>query len=119
MRKATRGDWAAHAPATNCMWLAYLADTLLARKRVALDAAAKRALRAFRCGLSLPRARSAPLPRSTGRATSRAMQLEGSQHPGSANVPEALVGSQAENACLWPPLPASVHAAHEQRAVYP
>jgi hypothetical protein len=51
MRKATRGDWAAHAPATNCMWLAYLADTLLARKRVPLDAAAKRALRAFRCGL--------------------------------------------------------------------
>ena len=48
MRKATRGKWAAHAPATNCLWLSYLADTLLARKRVPLDAATKRDLRAFR-----------------------------------------------------------------------
>ncbi len=66
MRKATRGDWAAHAPATNCMWLAYLTDTLLARKRVPLDAAAKRALRALRCGLPLPRARSAAARKSRG-----------------------------------------------------
>lgn len=49
MRKATRGEWAAHAPATNCLWLSYLADTLLARKRVPADAAAKRDLRGFRC----------------------------------------------------------------------
>ena len=49
MRKATRGEWAAHAPATNCLWLSYLADTLLSRKRVPADAAAKRDLRGFRC----------------------------------------------------------------------
>ena len=53
MRKATRGEWAAHAPATNCLWLSYLADTLLARKRVPLDAATKRDLRAFRCAACL------------------------------------------------------------------
>ncbi len=53
MRKATRGEWAAHAPATNCLWLSYLADTLLARKRVPLDAATKRDLRAFRCASCL------------------------------------------------------------------
>ena len=49
MRKAARGEWAAHAPATNCLWLSYLADTLLSRKRVPADAAAKRDLRSFRC----------------------------------------------------------------------
>ncbi|KAK9822448.1 hypothetical protein WJX81_001130 [Elliptochloris bilobata] len=48
MRKATRRDWAAHAPATNCLWLSYLADTMLSRKRVPADAAAKHDLRSFR-----------------------------------------------------------------------
>ena len=32
MRKATRGQWAGFHPATNALWVAYLADTLLEKK---------------------------------------------------------------------------------------
>lgn len=32
MRKATKGDWRGHAPATNTLWLHYLADIMLTHK---------------------------------------------------------------------------------------
>ena len=48
MRGATGGDWRAHAPATNALWLAYLADVLLTAKPYPRSAAHVRALRGFR-----------------------------------------------------------------------
>ena len=32
MKKATRGDWRHHAPATNVLWMHYLADICLTQK---------------------------------------------------------------------------------------
>ena len=48
MRKLTRGDWAGFHPGTNGLWLAYLADTLLERKRFSCSADERKALRDFR-----------------------------------------------------------------------
>ena len=48
MRKATRGDWSVYTPSTNALWLHYLADVMLTRKRPASSADGLRALRAFR-----------------------------------------------------------------------
>ena len=48
MRKVTGGRWEAHQPATNALWLHYLADVLLNQKGVPLSGAQKRRLRDFR-----------------------------------------------------------------------
>ena len=32
MRKLSRGDWHGYTPATNCLWIRYLADICLANK---------------------------------------------------------------------------------------
>jgi serine/threonine-protein kinase haspin len=50
MRRAVRGDWAAHAPATNALWLHYLADVFVAAKAPPPGAGPDegRALRGFR-----------------------------------------------------------------------
>ena len=32
MRQLTGGDWASSCPATNCLWVAYLAEVLAAHK---------------------------------------------------------------------------------------
>jgi len=50
MRRAVRGDWAAHAPATNALWLHYLADVLVSAKAPPPGAGPDegRALRGFR-----------------------------------------------------------------------
>ena len=52
MRQLTGGDWSASCPATNCLWMAYLAEVLAASKiGTGTGAAAhKRKLREFRCG---------------------------------------------------------------------
>ena len=52
MRQLTGGDWSASCPATNCLWMAYLAEVLAASKIGAGAGAAahKRKLREFRCG---------------------------------------------------------------------
>jgi serine/threonine-protein kinase haspin len=49
-RAATGGNWAAHAPATNALWLAYLAETALAHKAAGARCGgeARAALRRFR-----------------------------------------------------------------------
>ena len=49
MKKATKGKWAGFHPATNCLWMHYLADTLLTQKAFAMSPAQKKALRDFRC----------------------------------------------------------------------
>ena len=48
MRKATKGRWEGFHPATNALWMHYLADTLLNLKAFPLDASQKRQLRDFR-----------------------------------------------------------------------
>ncbi len=48
MQKLTKGDWAAHTPATNAVWLGYLTDAMLSLKQAPLSAQAKRHLRAFK-----------------------------------------------------------------------
>ncbi|BDA51282.1 probable serine/threonine-protein kinase haspin at C-terminar half [Coccomyxa sp. Obi] len=48
MKRATRGDWAGFHPATNCMWVHYLADTLLKQKKLPATRAQKDALQDFR-----------------------------------------------------------------------
>lgn len=50
MRKATKGDWQKHTPATNTLWMHYLADLLLSQKQVPQTAREKRELRGFRWG---------------------------------------------------------------------
>jgi len=47
-RKAVKADWSRFAPATNALWLAYLADTLLSKKAVPMSREERGALRAFR-----------------------------------------------------------------------
>ena len=49
MRKATKGKWAAFCPATNALWLHYLADILLSCKANGWQPQATRSLRDFRC----------------------------------------------------------------------
>ncbi len=34
MRKLTKDDWAGHHPATNALWMHYLADNLLTDKNI-------------------------------------------------------------------------------------
>ena len=51
MRLLTGDDWSASVPATNCLWMAYLAETLAAQKVTGTGAAAsaaRRKLREFR-----------------------------------------------------------------------
>ena len=48
MRKLTKDDWSGSYLATTCVWLAYLADTLLTKKALALSSGEKRQLQAFR-----------------------------------------------------------------------
>ena len=50
MRKATKGRWEGFHPATNALWMYYLADTLLNLKAFPLDPSQKKRLRDFRCG---------------------------------------------------------------------
>lgn len=59
MKAVTGGRWEEHQPATNSLWLHYLADVLLNQKGVPLSGAQKRRLRDFRCPPQ-PAARSAP-----------------------------------------------------------
>ena len=49
MKRATKGKWAGFHPATNCLWMHYLADTLLTQKPFPMSPAQKKALRDFRC----------------------------------------------------------------------
>lgn len=49
MKAVTHGRWEEHQPATNTLWLHYLADVLLNQKGVPLSSAQKRQLRDFRC----------------------------------------------------------------------
>ncbi|KAG1655770.1 hypothetical protein FOA52_008477 [Chlamydomonas sp. UWO 241] len=50
MAALTGGDWATPTPGTNCLWMAYLAETLAATKigGISRASAAKRALREFK-----------------------------------------------------------------------
>ena len=48
MRKATKGKWTAFCPATNALWLHYLADILLSCKAVAWQPQDVCSLREFR-----------------------------------------------------------------------
>ena len=51
MRLLTGDEWSASVPATNCLWMAYLAETLAAQKITGSGAAvtaARRKLREFR-----------------------------------------------------------------------
>ena len=48
MRKATKGRWEGFHPATNALWMHYLADTLLSLKAFPLDPSQKKRLRDFR-----------------------------------------------------------------------
>ena len=51
MKKLTCGRWEMHQPATNALWLHYLADTLLNKKTFSMSPAEKMQLRDFRWGL--------------------------------------------------------------------
>ena len=51
MKKLTCGRWEMHQPATNALWLHYLADTLLNKKTFSMSPAEKKQLRDFRWGL--------------------------------------------------------------------
>jgi serine/threonine-protein kinase haspin len=48
MRKAVKQDWAAFQPATNCLWLAYLAEVLLTQKEWGASREERGAVRGFR-----------------------------------------------------------------------
>ena len=48
MKKATRNRWQQHCPATNCLWMHYLADIILNLKKFPLTAQQKKSLRDFR-----------------------------------------------------------------------
>lgn len=48
MKRATKGEWAGFHPVTNCMWVHYLADTLLKHKKLPATRAQKDALQDFR-----------------------------------------------------------------------
>ncbi len=48
MRKATKGKWEGFHPATNALWMHYLADTLLNLKAFPLEPSQKKRLRDFR-----------------------------------------------------------------------
>ena len=50
MKKLTGGRWDVHQPATNALWLHYLADTLLNKKTYPMSPAEKKRLRDFRWG---------------------------------------------------------------------
>lgn len=73
MKAVTGGRWEEHQPATNALWLHYLADVLLSQKGVPLSSAQKRRLRDFRCTRSSwPHARLAALGYSS---CSRTLQV--------------------------------------------
>ena len=48
MRKATKGRWEGFHPATNALWMHYLADTLLSLKAFPMEPSQKKQLRDFR-----------------------------------------------------------------------
>jgi len=48
MKKATRNTWQGHCPATNCLWMHYLADVILNLKQFPMTAKQKKGLRDFR-----------------------------------------------------------------------
>ena len=48
MRKAVKRQWATYCPATNALWLHYLADMLLTVKACPCGSSQTRALRDFR-----------------------------------------------------------------------
>ncbi|KAL0034660.1 hypothetical protein WJX77_001494 [Trebouxia sp. C0004] len=48
MKKATRNRWQGHCPATNCLWMHYLADVILNLKKIPMTAQQKKGLRDFR-----------------------------------------------------------------------
>ena len=54
MKKATRNRWDEHCPATNCLWMHYLADIIVTAKHHCLNREHKALLRSFRfaCNLS-------------------------------------------------------------------
>lgn len=53
MRKLVDDKWASACPATNCLWMAYLAEIMAAEKSKAFTTTQKRQLREFRCDLGL------------------------------------------------------------------
>jgi serine/threonine-protein kinase haspin len=48
MMKATKGEWAAFHPRTNCLWIYYLADTMLRLKDLSCTADQKKQFKEFR-----------------------------------------------------------------------
>ncbi|KAL0033637.1 hypothetical protein WJX79_009265 [Trebouxia sp. C0005] len=48
MKKATKNRWQGHCPATNCLWMHYLADVVLNLKQFPMTAKQKKGLRDFR-----------------------------------------------------------------------
>ncbi|KAA6426763.1 MAG: Serine threonine- kinase haspin [Trebouxia sp. A1-2] len=50
MKKATKNRWQGHCPATNCLWMHYLADVVLNLKQFPMTAKQKKGLRDFRLG---------------------------------------------------------------------
>eukprot|EP00959_Pyramimonas_sp_CCMP1952_P304071 6363797-Pyramimonas_sp.AAC.1 len=48
MRAANKDRWEEHHPRTNCMWVHYLADTILTKKGVPMSGKQKKELGAFR-----------------------------------------------------------------------
>lgn len=59
MRKLTRGRWAGFHPGTNCLWMHYLADTLLSVKGIKLSPTDSHALKVRQCACRA----CAPAPR--------------------------------------------------------
>ena len=57
MRKATKGRWEGFHPATNALWMHYLADNLLNLKAFPLEPSQKKRLRDFRQGFACFHAR--------------------------------------------------------------
>ena len=65
MRKVTKGRWEGFHPATNALWMHYLADTLINLKALPLDPSQKRQLCDFRYGFASTPATSLQLASDT------------------------------------------------------